>query len=61
MKLEIIKESSYKEKPWYKLRIDGQHIKGSYILDEIMELYELYKNDPNFKKDKETVIVSEEI
>lgn len=62
MKLEIIKETKMGEETWYILEVDGRYIKGSSILQNIIDLYEQIKKEgQDALKSKREILASEEI
>lgn len=61
MTLEILKEEKYNEADWYILKLDGIAIQCSRKLEEMEQMYEELKNNPELLNTKITVLKSEEI
>ena len=62
MKIEIIKETKMGEDTWYILEVDGRYLKGSSILQTIIDLYDqLKKEGQNALKTRREILASEEI
>lgn len=61
MKLEIIKEEKFNEPTWYILKLDGYVLQCSKKLEEMEELYDRIKNNPELSKERQTILRSEEI
>jgi hypothetical protein len=62
MKIELTEERSFNSpSPWYKILVDGIFVIGSFKEEEIKELYEKIKANPDLIKTKENVLKSEEI
>lgn len=61
MKIELIKEEQYKKDPWYEILIDGEFIRGSFILSLIEKQYEEILANPESLEIKREVIKSEEL
>lgn len=61
MKLEIVKEEKLAEATWYCLKVDDVAVQFSRKLEEIEELFEQIKANPEIVKDRKTVLKCEEI
>jgi hypothetical protein len=61
MKLEIIKEQKFNEPAWYFFKVDDVSYQCSRDLQEIKEVYENVKNNPDILKNEKTILISEEI
>ncbi len=62
MKLEIIKETKLGDDTWYILEVDGRYVKGSGILQNIIDLYDQIKKEgQDALKTKREILTSEEI
>jgi hypothetical protein len=62
MKIEIIKETKMGEDTWYILEVDGKYIKGSSILQTVVDLYEqIRKEGQDALKTKREILASEQI
>lgn len=61
MKLEIVKDEKYGEPTWYFVKVDGTTYQCSKDLQEMEELYEHIKNNPEVVKNQKTILRSEEI
>lgn len=61
MKLEIIKETKFTDGTWYTLKADGLIIDCSRKLEEVEQMYEKIKEDPNLIKGSKTILKSEEV
>lgn len=61
MTLEILKEEKYNDPTWYILKLDGIAIQCSRKLEEIEQMYEELKNNPELLNPKITVLKSEQI
>jgi hypothetical protein len=61
MKLEIIKETKFNEPTWYILKVDGFVLQCSKRLEEVEDLYEQIKNNPELAKEERVILKSEEI
>jgi hypothetical protein len=61
MKLEIIKETKFNEPTWYILKVDGFVLQCSKRLEEMEDLYEQIKNNPELAKEERVILKSEEI
>lgn len=61
MKIELIKEEQYKKDPWYEILIDGEFIRGSFILSLIEKQYEEILANPESLEIKREVLKSEEL
>jgi hypothetical protein len=62
MRIEIIKETKMGEDTWYILEVDGRYIKGSSILQTVVDLYEqIRKEGQDALKTKREILASEQI
>jgi hypothetical protein len=61
MTLEIIKEEKFNEATWYGLKVNGSSFQYSRKLEEIEQLYEELKNNPDLINTKITVLKSEQV
>jgi hypothetical protein len=62
MRIEIIKETKMGEDTWYILEVDGRYIKGSSILQTVVDLYEqIRKQGQDALKTKREILASEQI
>ena len=61
MKLEMVKELSSTENPWYCIYLDGRYMMGSYDQKKIDEIFATAVKDPeNFFKTKKEILKSYE-
>jgi hypothetical protein len=61
MKLEIIKEEKFNEGVWYALNVNNIPHKYSRKLEEVEQLYEELKANPELLNTKVTILKTEEI
>lgn len=61
MKLEILQETSHEDGVWYSLKVDGRSKKYSRKLEEIEQLYQEIKDNPEILNPTIDVLKSEEI
>ena len=61
MTLEIIKEEKFNEGTWYALNVNNIPHKYSRKLEEVEQLYEEIKSNPEILNTKVTVLKTEEI
>jgi hypothetical protein len=62
MKIQIIKETKVGEDAWYILEVDGRYVKGSSLLQTIVDLYEQIKQEgQDALKTKREILASQEI
>ncbi len=61
MKLEIIKETKINEGTWYILKADDLIVDCSRKLEEVENMFEEIKKDPEIIKGVKTVLKSEQI
>ena len=61
MKLEIIKEEKFNEPTWYFFKVDGITYQCSKDLQDMEEVYNNVKINPEIVKNNKTILRSEEI
>jgi hypothetical protein len=62
MRLEIIKETTFNEEPWFAIYLDNRYVMGSYTQSKIDGIFvEAVKDPENFFKTTKEVLKSEEI
>ena len=61
MKLEMVREEKFNEPTWYFVKVDGVTYQCSKDFQEMENLYESLRKNPDLAKSRKTILKSEEI
>ena len=61
MKVEFVRETTFKDEPWFSVYVDGVYKTGSYHEENIKKIYDDIVANPDVLKKQKEVLYSAEL